>query len=98
VGHGHTGFQHWVGLITVLHHRGAGAASSPWLCSMTDLGMVAQVDNGQGTRNECGVLTDDVQAADRGRRRGFVSAQRSGAVILGYRREGKGGATPLLGL
>jgi hypothetical protein len=65
---------------------------------MTDLGVVVQLDNGQDTRNKCGVLTDDMQAADRGTRHGFGSAQRSGTVILGYRREGEGGTTPLLGL
>jgi hypothetical protein len=44
------------------------------------------------------VLTNDVQAADRGRQRNFGSAQRSGVVIVGYWREGEGGVTPLLGL
>jgi hypothetical protein len=56
-----------------------------------------QLDNGHGIGNECGVLTDDVQAADQGRRHGFGSARRSGAIILGYRREGEGSTTPLLG-
>jgi hypothetical protein len=65
---------------------------------MTDLGVAAQFNNGQGTGNDSGVLTDDVQAANRGRWRGFSSARCSGAVILGYQREGEGGATPLLGL
>jgi hypothetical protein len=65
---------------------------------MTALGVVAHLDNGQGTRNECGVLTDDVRAIDWGRRRDFGSAQRSGAVVLGYQREGEGGVTPLLDL
>jgi hypothetical protein len=60
--------------------------------------VVAQLDNGQGTGNERGFLTDDVQAADRGRRRGFGSARHSGAVILSYQREGEGGTTPLDGL
>jgi hypothetical protein len=41
---------------------------------MTDLGMVAWLDNGQGMGNEHGVHTDDVQAADRGRWRGFGNA------------------------
>jgi hypothetical protein len=50
-----------------------------------DLGVVAQLNNGQGTGNKRGILTDDVQATDRGRRRGFVSARRSGTVVLGYR-------------
>jgi hypothetical protein len=54
-----------------------------------DLGRAAQLDNGHGTGNEHGVLTDDVQAVDRGRRRGFVSARRSDAVVLGYRRGGR---------
>jgi hypothetical protein len=40
----------------------------------TDLGVVAQLNNGQGTGNERGVLTDDEQAADRGRQHGFSSA------------------------
>jgi hypothetical protein len=35
--------------------------------------VVAQLNNGQGTGNERGVLTDDVQAADRGRQHGFGS-------------------------
>jgi hypothetical protein len=63
-----------------------------------DLGMAVQLDNGHGAGNEHGVLTDNVQAVDRGRRRGFVSARRSDAVVLGYRREGEGGTTPFLGL
>jgi hypothetical protein len=60
--------------------------------------MVAQLNNGQGMGSEHGVLTDDVQAADRGRWRGLGSDWHSGAVILSYRREGEGGATPLLSL
>jgi hypothetical protein len=63
-----------------------------------NLGMAAQLGNGHGTGNEHGVLTDDVQAVDRGRPHGFVSARRSDAVVLGYRREGEGGTTPFLGL
>jgi hypothetical protein len=65
---------------------------------MMDLGVVVQLNNGQGTRNERGVLTNDVQVADRGRRRDFGSARCSSAVVLSYRREGEGGMTSLLSL
>jgi hypothetical protein len=63
-----------------------------------DLGVVAQLDNGQGTGNEHRVLTNDEQTADRGRRPGFGSSRHSSAVVLGYQREGESGTTPLLGL
>jgi hypothetical protein len=56
-----------------------------------DLGVAC--DNGQGTGNERGVLTNDMQVVDRGRQHGFDLARCSGAVVLGYRREGKGGAS-----
>jgi hypothetical protein len=75
-----------------LRRHGGDAAPTPrWCgtttrrCSTMDLGVVAQLNNGQGTGNKRGILTDDVQATDRGRRRGFVSARRSGTVVLGYR-------------
>jgi hypothetical protein len=39
-----------------------------------------------------------VEVVDRGRRRGFDSVRRSGAVILGYQREGGGGTALSVGL
>jgi hypothetical protein len=97
VGRGHAGFQRWVERSwRVLRSHGGDGASAPRRCrtaakrrSTTDLGMAAQLNNGHGTGNEHGVLTDDVQAADRGRRRGFSLARCSGAAVLGYRRGGR---------
>jgi hypothetical protein len=81
MGRSHVGFQCWVERSRCvscgrceLRSHGGDAASAPWRCrtaarrrSIIDLGVAAQIDNGQGKGNKRGVLTDDVEAVDRGR-------------------------------
>jgi hypothetical protein len=78
------------------HHNGAGPR--PGGAQRWTLAWQRSSTMDRGTGNKRGVLTDDEQAVDRGRRPDFGSSRHSSAVVLGYRREGESGMAPLLGL